>query len=153
MCHTGGQQCLYHCRVHTVSYHNTGSLGGGASHISLGDRESGKGQTILNTMMPVLHFGRKTEMLWWKQWYDYSAVLMAVYWTSGAEWLIGKGQMGQSKKDSLVACVHACVLGLESFFCSGGHVILKIYIHTQKWCKLAPKPNVFSPSAVSILTF
>lgn len=68
MCHTGGQQCVYHRRVHTVSYnHNTRSLGGGgggASHFSLEERESGReDKNIPNTIMRELHFGRKSEML------------------------------------------------------------------------------------------
>ncbi len=60
ICHTGGQQCVYHRRVHTVSCnHNTCSLGGGASHFSLAAQKRGKGQTIPRTIMPALHFGGK----------------------------------------------------------------------------------------------
>lgn len=39
----------------------THSLGGGVSHFSLEERDSGKGQTILNAITQVLHFGRKNE--------------------------------------------------------------------------------------------
>lgn len=39
----------------------THSLGGGVSHFSLEERDSGKGQTIPNAFTQDLHFDRKTE--------------------------------------------------------------------------------------------